>query len=59
LILLAIEVPGYRVHGDDEFRLYGKSALEKAVVWFVPDDTELREGIANGEASTISGTNSG
>src|SRR5262249_52378269 len=47
---LPIEVPGCRVHGDDEFRFYGKSALEKTVVRFVPDDTELRKRIANGEA---------
>ena len=52
----AIEVPGCGVHGGDEFRLYGKSAREKAVVRFVPDDTELRKRIANGEASTISAT---
>jgi len=50
LVLLAIEVPGCRVHGDDEFRVCGKRALEKTVVGFVPDDTELGQRIAHRKA---------
>ena len=50
LVLLAIEVSGCRVHGHDEFRVCGKRALEKTVVGFVPDDTELSQRIAHLEA---------
>jgi hypothetical protein len=58
LILLSIEVPGRRVDRDDELGICGKRALQETVVGFVPDDTELGQGIADGEASTISATNS-
>jgi hypothetical protein len=50
LVLLAIEVPGCRVHRDDELRVCAKRALEKTVVGFVPDDTELGQRIAHREA---------
>jgi hypothetical protein len=49
LILLAIEVPGRRVSGDDEFRVCGKRALEKTVVGLMPDDIELGQRIAHRE----------
>jgi hypothetical protein len=49
LVLLAIEVPGCRVHRDDELRVRCKRALEKTVVRFVPDDTELGQWIAHRE----------
>src|SRR5215210_3398930 len=45
LVLLAIEVSGCRVDGHDEFDVGGKRALEKTVVRFVPDDTELGQRI--------------
>ncbi len=50
LILFPIEVPGCRVHRDDEFRVCGKRAFEKTVVGFVPDDTELGQRITHREA---------
>jgi hypothetical protein len=50
LVLLAIEVAGSSIHCDNEFRVRGKRALEKTVVGFVPDDTELGQRIAHREA---------
>ena len=50
LILLPIEVPGSSVHRDDEFGVCGKRAFQKTVIWFVPDDTELGQRIADWEA---------
>ena len=50
LILLPIEVPGCRVHSNDEFRVRRKRALQETVVRFVPDDTELGQRIAHGKA---------
>ena len=49
LILSPIEVPGCRVHGDNEFRIRCKRAFQEPVVWFVPDDTELGQRIAHRE----------
>jgi hypothetical protein len=49
LVLLPIEVPGRRIHRHDEFRVCGKRALEKTVVGFVPNDTELGQRIADRE----------
>jgi hypothetical protein len=38
---LSIEVPRCSVHRDDERSAGSQGAFQKAVVWFVPDDTEL------------------
>src|SRR4051812_30242714 len=59
LVNLTIEVPGCRVHGDDEFGVCDKRALEETVVGFVPDYAELGQRVAYGKVSTISATNSG
>src|SRR6267142_6084698 len=50
LILLSIEVPGRRVHRDDELGASRQRAFQKTVVGFVPDDAELGQWIADGEA---------
>jgi len=50
LILLPIEMTGSSIHRDDQLRVCGKGALEKTVVGFVPDDTELGQRIAHREA---------
>jgi hypothetical protein len=49
LIVLPIEVPGRRVHRDDELGACRQRAFQKTVVGFVPDDAELGEGIADRE----------
>lgn len=50
MILLPVEVPGRRVHRDDEFDVRRKRAFEKPVVWFMPDHTRLAQRIADCEA---------
>jgi hypothetical protein len=50
LILLPIEVPGRRVHRDDEFGARDQRVLQKTVVRFVPDDAEVGQRIVDGEA---------
>jgi len=50
LILLPIEVTGRRVDCDDELGARRQRAFQESVVRFVPDDTELGQGIADGKA---------
>jgi hypothetical protein len=48
--LLPIEVSRCGVHRDDELGACRQRALQKTVVGFVSDDTELGQWIADGEA---------
>ena len=50
LILLPIEVPGSRVHRDDELGACRQRAFQKAVVGLVADDTQFGQRIADEEA---------
>jgi hypothetical protein len=47
LILLPIEVPGSRVHRDDELRAYRRSAFQEAIVGLVPNDAQIGQRIAD------------
>jgi len=47
LILLLVEMSGSRVDGDDVVGVSRKGALEESIIWFVPDDAQFSEGIAD------------
>lgn len=46
LILLPVEVPARGVDGDDEISAGRERALQKTIVWFVANDAEFRQRMA-------------
>ena len=47
MIQLLIEMSGSGVDSDDVVGVSGKGALQESVIWFVPDDAQLGERIAD------------
>ena len=47
MILLLVEMSASGVHSDDVVGVSRKGALEESIIWFVPDDTQFDEGIAD------------
>ena len=47
MILLLIEMSGSGVDSDDVIGISRKGALEESIIWFVPDDAQFGEGIAD------------
>ena len=43
-------MPGSGVHSDDVVGVSRKGALEESIIWFVPDDAQLGERIADAAA---------
>ena len=47
MVPLLVEMSASRVDGDDVVGVSRKSALQESIIWFVPDDAELGERIAD------------
>ena len=47
MILLLIEMSASGVHSDDVVGVSRKGALEESIIWFVPDDAQFGERIAD------------
>jgi hypothetical protein len=45
--MLLIEMSASGVHSDDVVGVSRKGALEESIIWFVPDDAQFGEGIAD------------